>query len=605
MKCLSLFYEKEVEMKAINNIWFAVKEVAAVSKSMIVKLVVHCVFEILVACMNVFLLKFVTDYAMSGHFDLMKLSTYLFFYCVFMIVNYIYKNNVMGVYTRKFDAGMMSSVMCGIYQKSVRINLADYDKKDFYDKLDRVMDKGGTLYWDILCDCFTLVSRTIALFCVFTVYHDACLMIAVAVNVVSHLILDIQLDKTNYTFEKREETYNRFEDYINRVFSENSYAQELRTSVGVKDILLGKYVRWTEGYLDRYDSYLKYYFHNTAVRNVSAYLVYLVTSVYVSNLLLHQKITVGDFLVMISVVAGMTQQLLDALKTFPQLYQSSKYVGEVRELLAYPTMLDQDAEKESVAGFESMEFRDVCFRYREQDSFRVHDVSFQVHKAEIVAIVGLNGSGKSTLADCMMGLLMPDSGAIRLNGRDYREYKMCDIRKLFSTVFQDFQIYELSVAENILMRKPLSQEDVRLVNEALEYVGLYEKVSTLPQGVHTVLSLSEREGGLSGGEQQLLAIARAYAGQTPVILFDEPTSALDVYMTNRFYQKLFDLREVQKRTVILISHKLKYLDRADNILFVREGAVSGIGSHEELMRRNRQYAALYQLRGEELLEGQP
>lgn len=591
-------------MKAINNIWFAVKEVAAVSKSMIVKLVVHCVFEILVACMNVFLLKFVTDYAMSGHFDLMKLSAYLFLYCVFMIVTYIYKNNVMGVSKRKFDTGMMSKVMCGIYQKSVRINLADYDIKDFYDKLDRVMDKGGTLYWDILCDCFTLISRMLALFFVFTVYHDACLVIAVAVNVVSHLILDIQLDKRSYIFEKQEETYNRFEDYINRVFSENRYAQELRTSVSVKDMLLGKYDRWTKGCQDRYDSYLKYYFHNTAVRSVSAYLVYLVTSVYVSNLWFHQKITVGDFLVMISVVAGMTQQLLDALKTFPQLYQSSKYVGEVRELLDYPTMLDHDAEKESVARFESMEFCDVCFRYREQDSFHVHDVSFKVHKAEIVAIVGLNGSGKSTLADCMMGLLMPDSGEIRLNGRDYREYKMRDIRNLFSTVFQDFQIYELSVAENILMREVHSQEDVNLVNAALEYVGLYEKVTAFSQGIHTVLSMSQWDCGLSGGEQQLLAIARAYARQTPVILLDEPTSALDVYMTNMFYQKLFGLRDVQKRTIILISHKLKYLDRADQILFVRDGTVSGTGNHEELMRRNREYASLYQLRGEELLEGQ-
>ena len=116
--------------------------------------------------------------------------------------------------------------------------------------------------------------------------------------------------------------------------------------------------------------------------------------------------------------------------------------------------------------------------------------------------------------------------------------------------------------------------------------------------------MSARGYGLSGVEQQLLAIARAYAGQTPVILFDEPTSALDVYMTNMFYQKLFGLRDVQKRTVILISHKLKHIDRADWILFVRDGTISGTGNHEELMRRNKEYASLYQLREEELLEGQ-
>ena len=592
-------------MKAIGNIWFAIKNVAAVSKSMMIRLTMCAVSNIVVTCMELFLVKFVIDYALSDQFHIMTMSAYLFIYCVFMILNNIYKTNIMGVYIRRFEISMSSKMMSEIYQKSAKINLMDYDKKDFYDELDRVMDKGATLYFDILWNCFMLISRVIISLCFFTVYHDACLMIAVAVNVVIHLVLDLQMDKRNYALERQEETYNRFEDYINRVFSENRYSQELRTSVGVKDMLLGKYDRWTEGALDRYRGYQKYLFNNTTVRSVSCYLVYLVTSVYVSNLLLHQEITVGDFLLMITVVEGQSQRLLDAFMAFPQLYQSSKYVGEVRELLDYPTMLDQDAEKEPVAEFESMEFQNVGFRYRENDSFCIHDVSFKVHKAEIVAIVGLNGSGKSTLADCMMGLLMPDSGEIKLNGRDYREYKMCDMRALFSTVFQDFQIYELSVAKNILMREVHSQEDVNLVNAALEYVGLYEKVSAFPQGVHTVLSMSERDCGLSGGEQQLLAIARAYARQTPVILFDEPTSALDVYMTNMFYQKLFGLRDVQKRTVLLISHKLKYLDRADRILFVRDGTISGTGSHGELMRRNREYASLYQLRGEELLEGQP
>lgn len=572
---------------------------------MMIRLIACSVSNILVTCMEMFLVKFVLDYVVSDHFHIMTLSAYLFIYCVFMFLNHIYKTNIMGVYSRKFDISMSSKMMSEIYQKSAKIDLIDYDKKDFYDKLDRVMDKGETLYFDILWEeCFSLISRIIVSLCFFTVYHDACLMIAVAVNVVSHLILYTKQDKRNYAFERQEETYYRFEDYINRVFSENSYAQELRTSVRVKDVLLGKYDRRAKGFLERYHSYLKYCFHNNAVRSVSAYLVYLVTSVYISNLWLHQEITIGDFLLMITVVESMSQRLLDVLHAFPQLYQSSKYVGEVRELLNYPTMLDHDAEKEPVAGFESMEFCNVCFRYREQDRFHVHDVSFKVHKAEIVAIVGLNGSGKSTLADCMMGLLMPDSGEVKLNGRDYREYKMCDIRKLFSTVFQDFQIYELSVAENILMREVHSQEDVNLVNAALEYVGLYEKVSAFPQGIHTVLSMSQWDCGLSGGEQQLLAIARAYARQTPVILFDEPTSALDVYMTNMFYQKLFGLRDVQKRTVILISHKLKHIDRADIILFVTDGTISGTGNHEELMRRNREYASLYQLRKEELLEGQ-
>lgn len=590
-------------MKAIDNILYAIKEARKISKFMPLFLMSNGVINVIVAFLEIFLIKYVVDYATSDHFRMASLLCYLLGYILFMASVDIFKKILMGMYSRKFEMNLMSYIMSKVYEKSARIDLINYDKRDFYDKMDRVMDRCGLLYWDIWFGCSMCLTRIVVLVFFFSVYHDVWLMLAIVIDTLVNLILEVRLKKRGYSFERQEASFFRYEDYINRVFSENSYAQELRTAVCAKDMLIGKYEKCTRDHQKKYRGYLSRCVSEAEFNTISSCTIHLVVSIYVSYLWLRHTITVGDFLVMITIVSTMSERLLNVLKAFPDLFQASKYVGEVREILDCPTMLDKDGEKVAVVEFEKLEFQNVSFKYREDAIFCIHDLSFSIKQGEIIAIVGLNGGGKSTLADCVMGLLVPDGGRIELNGRDYSEFKMRDIRNLFSIVFQDFQIYELSVAENILMRENCSQEDMELLNEALKYVGLYEKVSAFPKGIHTVLSMEESDSYLSGGELQLLAIARAYARNAPVLLFDEPTSALDVYMTNRFYQKLFGLSKIQKKTILLISHKLKYMDLVDRILYVRDGTISEMGSHEELMKRNKQYAVLYQLRGEELLEG--
>ena len=160
------------------------------------------------------------------------------------------------------------------------------------------------------------------------------------------------------------------------------------------------------------------------------------------------------------------------------------------------------------------------------------------------------------------------------------------------------------------MREMKSEEDRILVEEALRYVGLYEKITALENGIQTVVSCGEgasteetnnprRAGDFSGGERQKIAIARAYATKAPLLVFDEPTANLDVYATQAFYDAMFGMKK-QGRTIVFTTHKLYYASSADRILYMEDGAVKESGSHKELMQRGGGYAALYTMQAKEL-----
>lgn len=150
------------------------------------------------------------------------------------------------------------------------------------------------------------------------------------------------------------------------------------------------------------------------------------------------------------------------------------------------------------------------------------------------------------------------------------------------------------------MRQIQSDSDISLVEEALKYAGLSEKVAGLPDGIDTVVSPDCQDVDFSYGEKQKIAIARAYARKSPVLIFDEPSSSLDIYASNAFYSQLFRLRECQDKTIIFTAHRLCYAAHADRVLYMEGGKVAGIGSHDELIQHNESYAALYGLQTKEL-----
>ena len=225
----------------------------------------------------------------------------------------------------------------------------------------------------------------------------------------------------------------------------------------------------------------------------------------------------------------------------------------------------------------SIELKDVSFRYEGQQSGGLEKVSIKINPGEKVAIIGRVGSGKTTLSKLILGLQKPTEGAVLVDGCDLRQFDKADLRKNFGTVLQDIWLMSGTVRHNIALGtvRP-SQKDIL---EAAEVAGVHDFIASHPDGYN--LKLAERGEGLSGGQRQAVAIARALVGHPSVILLDEPTSAMDVNAERTLIERL--KARIKDSTLIVITHKATLIDLVDRVIVMDQGRVVADGPKDKVL----------------------
>ena len=193
----------------------------------------------------------------------------------------------------------------------------------------------------------------------------------------------------------------------------------------------------------------------------------------------------------------------------------------------------------------------------------------------------------------LLSFYQPTEGSIYINDYDYKNLSSKQIRSKFSIVFQDFQIYAVTIAENVLMRRVETKEDEQLVWDSLGKVGLEEKIKKFKNGINTLVTREfDRDGiSFSGGERQRLAIARVFASNKDIYILDEPTSALDPLAEEKINKLI--INNAKEKTMIIIAHRLSTVVDADIIYLVREGRIIESGTHKQLIELDGRYAYMF------------
>lgn len=333
----------------------------------------------------------------------------------------------------------------------------------------------------------------------------------------------------------------------------------------------------------------------TIARNAVSY-------VYLLGMVLRQGLSTSEFLLYFTAVSGFTAWVVGILKQTTTLRQQSQDLCQLREFLEYPEpfRFEDGAPIPQTDSFE-LKLEDVSYCYPEADIPTIRHMNLTVHPGEKIAIVGLNGAGKTTLVKLLCGFLDPTEGRVLLNGQDIREFHRREYYSLFSAVFQEFSVLDVTIAENISQQAEGTDEE-RVWN-CIEKAGLTKVIRDLPKGIQTHVGREVYLDGvlLSGGETQRLMLARALYKNAPILLLDEPTAALDPIAENDIYQK-YDAMTAGKLSVF-ISHRLASTRFCDRILFLKEGIIAEEGTHDSLLQAGGDYADLFEVQSRYYKEG--
>lgn len=321
------------------------------------------------------------------------------------------------------------------------------------------------------------------------------------------------------------------------------------------------------------------------------YLLQAVSYLYVGLKAIFGLISIGSALKFISAYSNLVESVTRIFYAWIDIKVKADYLSYFYDFMEIENKQYEGTiptEKRDDNEFE-IEFRDVSFRYPNTENYVLRHVNQKIRIGTKTAVVGKNGAGKTTFIKLLCRLYEPTEGQILLNGVDIRYYDYKDYSRIFSVVFQDFNLFSFSIAQNVACDKDF---DEHKVNDCLERAGFEERLKKMPDGINTsIYQMNDKGVEISGGEAQKIAIARALYKDAPFVILDEPTSALDPVAEYEIYQH-FD-KMVQDKTSIYISHRMSSCRFCDNILVFDQGEIVEQGSHEKLMEAGGLYSELW------------
>lgn len=317
---------------------------------------------------------------------------------------------------------------------------------------------------------------------------------------------------------------------------------------------------------------------------ISSLLAYISVAVVIAvgiRLLLHNEITV---LYLIGYIIGAIKikELFDISKEgITEMFYIEPAVRRIKEM---KSAVLQEGEDTKLSKYD-IEFKNVSFAYDKYTPV-LKDVSFTAKQGEVTALVGVSGSGKTSVLRLISRLYDYDGGSILIDGRDIKNISTDSLFKDISIVFQDVTLFNTSILENIrLGNEKAGDEEVK---NAARLANCMDFIEKLPEGFDT--KIGENGAELSGGERQRLSIARAFLKDAPILILDEISASLDVDNEKKIQDSLNNL--IKNKTVIIISHRLKSIEKVDKIVVIDDGVVEDMGTHKELIEHSKVYKNL-------------
>ena len=475
------------------------------------------------------------------------------------------------------------------FEQAKKLNLAFFDIPENKDCITRAEQYASVGVEQLFVYFFSLLSNIIG--CISIIYllapFEWWIFVCLAGFMAYKLIIDTIVSKKNFLHKKEKVLRERQIAYYSGAFKRPGILMDMHVYSGS-----GLFASLFNNYADENIDLQARHSAKMELLTISGYVTMLLQNIvlywYAGSSLLNHQITVGEFSLFFTSINYFNIILMNMKNSISSFFtmqlEAQNYIDFTNindDFNIQP--IESGAQKTQITQIDTIEFKNVNFKYPLKNDFVLDNVSFTIKRGEIVSLVGMNGCGKTTIIKLLFGFYRPTSGDILINNISIDNIDITSLWKLSSTVFQQFPIYPFSIIENISMSE-VSTSNIDKINYEIDKMNLRSRVNREKLNVHTPLSREFDNDGtvLSGGEKQKIAFAKADYKSSQLFALDEPSSALDATAE----QELFDFIQnshSNDRVVIFVSHRLSTSTIADKIVYLEKGKVLCIGDHSHLM----------------------
>lgn len=589
--------EKITVRKMIGNVMYLLKYAARYDRPLVMKIMI---FNILLlsgmAANDTFILKMIIN-RLTGKVEFNEIIILLLISLVLVVVlEWIHQ--LLNEWAKAKLIPLSGRIQRELAEKNSLKDLIFYDDPKNYDQYEMVSQRADELIADAVTIVSKIIGGSIALLVAASMILtiDPILALFPIAGFIVNLLTRFKIEKINYTWWVEYRKKLRKADYSKRVFYQPEFAKECKLT----DVRAPLRLQFDEALDEAAEEGRIYGPPLTWVSLVNWISVFTIFSFFAIPAYLGYLALVVKSIALGEVASGnnaanyVRRNLNEINYCLVDFQVIGRYGDMLIKLFEYKPNIEVADGISPEKGSGAISLSHVSFRYPNTEKDTLSDISIDIRPGEKIAIVGENGAGKTTFVKLLMRLYDVTGGSISYGDHDIREYNTKEYRKKISAVFQDYNIYAASLAENVLLRKVRPEDEEDIVN-ALKEADFGKKLDSLPSGIHTQLTREFDESGvnLSGGESQKIAISRVFLRNEDraVSILDEPSSALDPVSEYKLNRSLID--HAKEDTIIFISHRLSTTRMADRIYLFEHGTIKEQGTHEELMALNGRYREMF------------
>ena len=512
------------------------------------------------------------------------------FLSLFMIV---IKN--IAAYNNSIQADIITDHMSNILMtKSLDIDLEFFDSDKYHDQMSRAMSQGGTTPLGVLGLVTSLAQNSIMLIAIlgylFTLHWSITFILFLITLPVA--IIRFKYSEKLVDLREAQTQPSRINGYYRSILTSGGPAKEVRIfSFG--DYMLEKFLSLASFLRkERRDLYLEELkwvsiAQSAEVLAMLSALGFIVYKAIIGNL------SVGDITIYYMAFSKGQSNVSGIMGSLISIHKSKLMLNYLYEFLYMEKrILDPENPEELNSKIDTVEVKDLNFIYPGTTKTVLKDINLKFKKGEMIAVVGENGSGKTTLVKLLNRLYSPTEGNIYIDDVPYNNFKLLDLRKRITVIFQKFSSYALTVRENICLSDVYQEFDSDKMKKAARLAMADTFIEKLPKGYEAQLGRAFKDGHeLSKGQWQKVALSRAFYKDADLIVLDEPTSFIDPIAEDTIFQNF--RKESRDKILILITHRIYNLVWADKIIVMHEGEIVEVGKHEELINNDGLYAQMF------------